>query len=64
MSERDSGVSHHILSTLEGEKIRAILCDGTAVEGVVIRVNPKELFLSNQVIPLDQIATYYVLKGS
>jgi hypothetical protein len=63
MSEFNSKVSEQILSLLEGEKIRVILRDGTVVEGAVVRVNPEELSLTNQVVPLDQIATYYVLKG-
>ena len=63
MSEFNSDVSPHILSRLEGEEIRVILRDGTVVEGAVVKVTTEELCLTNQVIPLDQIATYYVLEG-
>jgi hypothetical protein len=62
MSEFDSRISQHILSLLEGEKIRVILRDGTIVEGAVVRVSSDELYLTSQVIALDQVATYYVLK--
>jgi hypothetical protein len=63
MSELNSKVSQHILSLLEGERIRVILRDTTVVEGVVVRVSPEKLTLGNRTVPLDQIATYYVLKG-
>jgi hypothetical protein len=63
MSEFNSEVSEYMLSLLEGEKIRVILRDGTVVEGAVVRVSPEELSLANKVVPLKQIATYYVLKG-
>lgn len=62
MSEFDSKISGNILALLEGEEIRVILRDGTAVEGVVARVSAGELILTDQAIPLDEIATYYVLK--
>jgi hypothetical protein len=62
MSRPNSKISQHILSLLEGERIRVILHDGTVVEGAVVRVSSEELRLSDQTIPLDQIATYYVLK--
>ena len=64
MSENNSKVSQSILSLLEGEEIRVIFRDGTVLEGAVKRVTQEELFLSDQAIPLDQIATYYVLKGT
>jgi hypothetical protein len=63
MSKLNSGVSHHILSLLEGEKIRVILRDGTTAEGKVVGVSEGELRLSERSIPLDQIATYFVLRG-
>ena len=63
MSELNSKVSQHILSLLEGERIRVILRDGTVVEGAVVRASSEELTLGDQTVPLDQIATYYVLKG-
>jgi hypothetical protein len=62
MSEFDSKISGNILALLEGEEIRVILRDGTAVEGVVARVSAGELILTDRAIPLDEIATYYVLK--
>jgi hypothetical protein len=64
MSENNSKVSQSILSLLEGENIRVILHDGKVAEGTVVRVTQEELFLSDQAIPLDQIATYFVLKGA
>lgn len=62
MTELNSKVSQHILSLLEGERIRVILRDATVVEGVVVRVSPEALTLGNHAVALDQIATYYVLK--
>lgn len=64
MSEQDSQVSQHILAQLEGEKIRIILIDGRALEGTVRRVEREALHLDVHVIPLKEIANYFVLKKS
>jgi hypothetical protein len=64
MPEHNSQISQSILSLLEGETIRVILRDGTVFEGSVRSVTREELFLEDKAISLDQIATYYVLKGT
>jgi len=62
MTELRPGVSHHILSQLEGELVRVILKDGRSLEGIVRRVDERELRLNDQVVSLTEVATYFVLK--
>jgi hypothetical protein len=64
MPESKRLVSHNILSQLEGERIRVILRDGGSSEGIVRRVDQRELRLSDQTILLDDIVTYFVLEKS
>ena len=56
--------SHQILSLLEREKIRVILRDGSVLEGKVLEASADSLRLEDTVIPLNNIATYFVLRES
>lgn len=62
MTEPESKISHHILSLLEGETIRVILHDGTVMEGKLGPVGDEGLRLEDTSIPINKIATYFLLK--
>lgn len=64
MSEKDTPISQQILAQLEGEKIRIILRDGSALEGTVRRVDQQTLRLGEHSVSLKDIVTYFLLKGS
>ncbi len=64
MSEPNYQASYQILSLLEGEKIRVILRDGSALEGKVLDVSSDSLRLDDTAILLNNIATYFVLQES
>lgn len=62
MTEPNSRTSRHILSFLEGEKIRIILLDGSITEGEVSEVTTDALRLDDTIVSIDRIATYFVLQ--
>ena len=62
MTEPDSRTSRYILSFLEGEKIRIIFLDGSTTEGEVLEVTTDGLRLDDTIVPINKIATYFVLQ--
>ena len=64
MSEPNSRTSHHILSFLEGEKLRVIFYDGSVLEGKVSQVSTDAIRLGDTDISINEIATYFVLQES
>ena len=64
MPEPNYQTSYQILSLLERENIRVILRDGSVLEGKVLEVATDSLRLEDAVIPLNDIATYFVVQES
>jgi len=62
MTEPNSRTFRHILSFLEGEKIRIILLDGSIAEGKMLGVTTGTLRLDDTIVPINKIATYFVLQ--
>jgi small nuclear ribonucleoprotein (snRNP)-like protein len=62
MTELPTRISHHILSQLEGESVRVILKDGRTLQGIVRGVDERELHLNDEVVLLNEISTYFILK--
>jgi small nuclear ribonucleoprotein (snRNP)-like protein len=62
MTELSTRISRHILSQLEGESVRVILKDGTTLQGIVRGADERALHLNDDMVALEDISTYFVLK--
>jgi len=61
MTELTPRISHNILSQLEGELVRVILKDGRSLQGIIRGVDERELHLNDEVVPLTEISTYFIV---